>query len=166
MVFTDNVLAILATFCKSVILSNHETGNVMKDVNGVIFSVQVYAKDVQQPIGAMNRSPVVHETQIGKGTSIPTRQDFNIENPFTNGGAEDNRNPSFEETYVNATEIIEMSTPILATGNGSITEVCKFVVINGSDGTDHTILVMRDIISPPVSFFAGDVINITNEVVT
>jgi len=165
MVFTDNILILLATMCKPNNKNNHLTGNIMTDITGANFDCKVYS-NVNSDGKAWNNSIVLAEAQIGKGTSTPTRQDVTIENPFTNGGAEDNRNTSLEASYVNGTELIEMSTSIVAGGAGTITEICKFVVINDSNGVDHTILVSRDLLVVPVGFIGGQIINVLNQVST
>jgi len=164
MVFTDNVLALLAGACAPIDNLVHSTVlNSMHDINNVAFTVNPYNGNNAD---AMQVSAVLSEAQVGKGTSTPTRQDFNIENPFTNGGEEDNRKQSLTAVYVNATEKIEMSTTIVPLGSGDITEVCKFVVINQNNGSDRTIMISRDLVNPPVGFINGEIINITNEVLT
>jgi len=135
----------------------------MHDINNVPFTVNTYSGNNSL---AIQVSAVLSEAQIGKGTTTPTRQDFNIENPFTNGGAEDNRKTSLTAQYLNSNEKIEMSTTIVPLGSGDITEVCKFVVINADNGADRTIMISRDLVNPPVGFINGDIINITNEVLT
>ncbi len=165
MVFTDNVLALLAMACTQESGSgNHDTVlNSMHDINNFAFTVRAY---VGNSTTVMSSSVVLFQAQIGKGTSPATRQDFNIENPFTNGGEEDNRKLSIKAVYVNATEKIEMSTQFSALGLGAISEVCKFIVINDISSADRTILISRDIIDPPVNFIASDIINVLNEVLT
>jgi len=163
MVFTDNVLALLAGACAPIDNLVHSTVlNSMHDINNVAFTVNTY--NGNNTLG-LNVSIILNEAQIGKGSSTPTRQDFNIENPFTNGGEEDNRKQSLTAVYVNATEKIEISTTIVPVGSGDITEVCKFVVVNANNGSDRTIMISRDLISP-VGFINGEIINITNEVLT
>jgi len=134
----------------------------MKDVNGVTFRMRMYSPSNSNN---MNVSIVANNAQVGKGLTPANNNDFNIENPFTNGGAEDNQNTSIPASYVGVTELIEMITTIQAGGNGTITEVCKFVVCNDEFGVDRVCLVMRDII-PPVLFITNDVINIINKVAT
>jgi len=163
MVLTNNVLCFLAGACQPVSGTNKFSPNGMKDVNGVIFRMRMYGS---ASANNLNVSAVANNAQIGKGLTPANNNDFNIENPFTNGGVEDNQVLSIPASYVNATELIEMITTILAGGNGTITEVCKFVICNDGDtGVDRVCLVTRDII-PPVSFITNDVINIIHKVAT
>lgn len=135
----------------------------MKDVNGVSFRMRMYGLPNDNN---MNFSAVFNSSQVGKGLTPANNNDFNIENPFTNGGAEDNQVQSIPASYVNATELIEMITSFIAGGNGSITEVCKFVICNDGDtGVDHVCLVARDIIAP-TPFITNDVVNIVHQVAT
>ncbi len=165
MVFTDNVLALLAMACtKEAGGGNHDTViNSMHDINNFAFTVGAYRGNSTT---GMQVSAVLFEAQIGKGSTPATRQDFNIEIPFTNGGEEDNRKLSIIAIYVEATEKIEMSTQYSALGSGAISEVCKFIVINDISGQDRTILISRDIINPPVNFIGSQIINVQNEVLT
>jgi len=143
---------------------NKETLNQLKDINGVTFACQLYGNNTSI---AWNAGGTVVQAQVGKGTSPPSRQDLDIENPFTNGGNEDNRNSSLFGSYSNVTELITMQTTIVPIGSGSITEVCKFVQVNDTGiPTLRIILISRDLISPPVAFNFGDVINVQNEVST
>ena len=157
-------MCFIAGLCHPVNLFERFSQNGMKDVNGVVFRCRMYG-------GSSPNSPnvcaVLNNAQVGKGTTPANNNDFTIENPFTNGGGapEDNQVPSLTGTYVPATELIEMITSFVAGGNGTITEVCKFIIINDDTNVDRLCLISRDIISP-VDFLASDVVNIVNQVAT
>ena len=168
MVLTNNVLCFLAGVCHETELSANPrfSPNGMKDVNGVIFRLRMYGGT--DLVNSPNVCAILNNAQVGKGTTPANNNDFNIENPFTNGGGaeEDSQQASIPASYVNVTELIEMITTIQAGGSGTITEVCKFAVCNDGDtGVDRICLISRDIISP-VAFIANDVINIIHKVST
>ncbi len=165
MVLTDNVLCFIAGACHPNIGGNRYTPLGMRDINGNIFRMLIYSS-----INSLNLnvSAVEKSAQIGKGITPPTRQDQNIENPFTNGGGDpvDSRQPSINASYNNGSEKIEMVTSILPTNSGTLTEVCKFVICNDGDtGQDRVVMISRDVINP-VAFLGGQIINILHEVGT
>ncbi len=165
MVLTNNVLCFLAGVCHETELSANPrfSPNGMKDVNGVIFRLRMYGNT--DLVNSPNVCVLLNNTQVGKGLTLANNNDFNIENPFTNGGAEDNQIPSLLPTYSDGSELIEMIMSFVAGGNGSITEVCKFIIINDDTGVDRLCLVSRDVINP-VAFITNDVVNIVNQVAT
>ncbi len=165
MVMTNNVLCFLAGACHPISTTlTRFTPLGMKDINGNVFRMRVYGLASSSNL---NVSAVNNTAQIGKGTTPPNNLDFQIENPFTNGGGaeEDSPKVSTPASYNDTTDLIEMQTAIVAGGSGDITEVCKFVTFNDEFGTDRICLVLRDIISP-VGFIAGETINILHEVAT
>jgi len=108
---------------------------------------------------------VADSTQVGKGNSPPTREDFNIEVPFTNGGIEDNPVNSGTYGYDGITGKISIPTLISPTfGSGSITEVCHFCNAKQSpSGAVLLFLYIHDIIAP-VNFINGESLNVDYEV--
>ena len=164
MVLSNNVLCFLAGACKK---SDNLVGFSplgMKDINGVIFRMRMFSGTSNNN---MNVSAFNNTAQVGKGTTPANNNDFQIENPFTNGGGapEDNPVTSISASYENGSQLIKMITSFVALGIGSITEVCKFVICNDENGVDRICLVARDIISP-VGFINGSIINIEHEVST
>jgi len=106
-----------------------------------------------------------NKAQVGKGVSIVTRQDFGIENPFTNGGVEDGAVNSAFGGYNNALGRLQFSTQITPTGgSGSVTEVIKITGFSDSGGTVRELAMFRDVVSP-VAFISGETITVTHEVV-
>lgn len=102
--------------------------------------------------------------QVGKGTAPVTRQDFKIEVPFTNGGAEDNLKITSLFGYNSALGKITISTSISPTaGSGTITEVVKVNSIQNLTAGLFQFLVTRDLVSP-VNFISGKSINIEHEI--
>jgi len=162
MVFTDNVGIIIAGLFRPRGSGIEETPDTLRDVNGTLFGVRTYGGNSS---ANFNVSAVTFTAQVGKGNTPATRQDIDIENPFSNGGVEDNQVGSLSGIYNVAQARIIMSTAIGATiGAGAITEVCKFITVNDRFGGDHVIMVMRDIIDPPVNFIATNTINIENRI--
>jgi len=166
LVLTDNVLVFIAGACHPNVGGNRFTPMGMRDINGNIFRMLIYSGINSNNL---NVSAVAKTGQIGKGLTPPTRQDQNIENPFTNGGGapEDTPQNSINASYNNGSEKIEMVTTIIAGGNGSITEVCKFTTVNDGDtGQDRIVMLTRDLLPVPVAFISGQTINILHEVST
>ena len=163
MVFTNNVLVLLAGACQPNNPGVKSTSNDMVDINGIVFAVQLYSASSLNNLNVSARS---EQGQIGKGTTPAFRTDLNIETPFTNGGQEDNRVTSVPAFYIPATELIELITTIPTSGSGTITEVCKFVIINDNTGVDRVIMISRDIISPGIDFVSGQNVNMLQEVST
>jgi len=93
--------------------------------------------------------------QIGSGNTTPTRQDFNIENAFSNGGAEDVKQFFSNAGYNPVTGQIKQSVTFNATGAGVIAETTD--VQNGLDagGINRGWIWNRDLISPTSSFIGG-----------
>jgi len=164
MVLTDNVLCLIAGTCHPNIGGSRFTPLGMRDINGVIFRMLIYGGTSS---GNLNVSAVAFTAQVGKGTTPAQRTDANIEVPFTNGGGDpvDTRQTSLRATYNNSTEKIEMATSIVPINSGTITEVCKFQIVNDATGTDRTVMMSRDVIVA-VPFLGGQTINIVHEVTT
>jgi len=163
MVLTNNVLCFLAGVCQPPSQLEHFSPLGMKDINGVVFRMRMYGFASNNN---MNFSATFQSAQIGKGDTLENNNDFKIENPFTNGGVEDNQVLSIIASYAQGSELIEMITSMVAGGSGGIREVCKFVICNDGDtGVDRTCLISRDVI-PLKNFIANDVINIVHQVGT
>jgi len=127
-----------------------------KSTAGVLFSANLYKTESGNGLFAVRDNTI----QIGKGTTPPTRQDFKLETPFTNGGIEDNKVLSGSYGYVAGSGIANQGTIISpTTGSGSITEVVKY--FNGM--SSHECIFMRNVITP-VAFLGGDSINVEEEV--
>jgi len=157
MVFTDNMGIFLAGLFRQPI---NGTKNIsgMTSTTGAPISGNIYKTETD---GLSLNRLTNNRIQVGKGTSIPTRQDLTIENPFTNGGLEDNPVLSITNYgYIQGSGLATKATVISPTfGSGIITEVVKFSDLAGND-----IIWARDLLGTPASFIAGQAINVSNEV--
>jgi len=94
-------------------------------------------------------------TQIGSGTTPPTRSDFNRETPF--GTAPENGFITMTNLPIwnSALGQIVTAGSIIAGGSGTINEIVLTSLINDLSNIQRRILYYRDIISPAQSFIAG-----------
>jgi len=122
----------------------------IQDLGNVLRTMRAFTSNPNSHNNAGQR-----RIQIGKGTTAPTRQDFNIESPFTNGGAED-----LSQIYSNgglnsALGQVKFSIVLTTTGAGVISETIN--TYNGRDtaGGGRTWIWTRDLISPTSSFIGG-----------
>jgi hypothetical protein len=103
--------------------------------------------------------------QVGKGTTPATRQDTNIETPFTNGGVEDNPVNAIVGAYNPSLAKVEIPALISPTaGAGAISEVVRTRGMENSVGVGKEMLLTRDNVSPVSNFIAGQAINVNHEV--
>jgi len=161
MVSNDNLGNLLAQTIRPPTSLETDTPAIFRNTVGVLVSFRIVANNNTTLWNDNVTNPVITETrvQIGKGTTPPTRQDFNIENPFTNGGVEDNSVKSQFSGYVSATGLINMATQLSPmAGAGTITEVVLF---------KHTragvFLWYRNLITPS-GFILGNTVNTNHEV--
>ncbi len=160
MVLTDN-FGIMFAGLFTVPSTNSDTITGMKDITGSIETIQVKGSSNDQK--NFNQS-MLNQIQIGKGSTPPNAQDFNIESPFTNGGVEDLRGNVGNGGLDKPLAKILYGAQINPTfGTGGIREVCYFLRMRNSNAVDKTFLMMRNVI-PLVSFIAGQAINIDSEV--
>ncbi len=159
MVITDNLGILFAGLFRPP--SQLLTTVVLKDITGANQSMSVFDSENNNLFN--DQVLGLGTVQIGKGTSTPTRQDTNIENPFPDS-PESDRNP-ITLPFGFGVAKITIATQISNTGGaGSITEVCYFVDLKNNSGVVKTFLIFRDVIQP-VSFIALETVNIDNEVV-
>lgn len=104
-----------------------------------------------------------HFAQIGQGITPPTREDYNIETPFTNA-PENARVASGVATYLNGTGITNVATQIQPMGgNGTITEVTEELIMRDFGGTDRNFVISRTLVDPAVNFLINEQVNIDQE---
>jgi len=161
MVFTDNFGRMLTgIFTPPSTTPNTITG--LKDITGSTETIQ--SRGLPTDADNFNQA-ITNLIQVGKGSTPATAQDFEIENPFTNGGAEDNKNNVNNGGVDKPNGTITYGAQINPTaGAGAITEVCYFMTMNNSSGVAKTFLMWRNIITPQVNFIAGQAINIDSEI--
>ncbi len=160
MVLTDNFGIMLAGLFTTP-LDAPSTITGLKDITGSIETIQV--KGVFTSNANFNQV-MLNQIQVGKGDTPPNSSNFEIESPFTNGGAEDNRNNIGNGGLDKPLGKILYGAQINPTaGSGSIREVCYFLRMRNSSSVDKTFLMIRNVI-PLVGFIAGQAINIDVEV--
>jgi len=161
MVILDNFGLLLAGFFRAPSTADLVVAG-FKDTSGVSFSARVLAQISN--LTRFNKIGADRKAQVGKGVVAVTRQDFKLENPFTNGGVEDNPQNSNVSGYNSAQGKIEAGTLISpTTGSGAITEVVKQIVIKDSITGNRTMIIMRDVIGVS-NFISGQAINVNHEV--
>jgi len=157
----DNFGFLFSTFFRPVSqLDESRTG--FKDTSGVSRTLKLIS--IRTDPLAYNAGLTVSKVQVGKGTSPPTRQDQTIESPFTNGGAEDNPQPTLAYGLQSALGKIVIATLISPTfGSGFITEVAYFMTWRDNTGVDRDFLLFRNVITG-VNFISGQGINVEHSV--
>jgi len=160
MVFTDNFgFMVSGLFTKSDSLDQFRT---LKDITGSSEIIKV--KGLTTDATVFNSGGMANFIQIGKGFTAPNAQDFEIENPFTNGGVEDNPIVAPNGGFViNVNKILYAVQINPTAGSGGIREVCYFLDMRNSVGVVKTFLMWRDVI-PVVNFNAGQSITVESEV--
>lgn len=164
MVTLDNFGIFLAGHFKPV--NNSTQTVIIKDIAGADLSVRIFGSSSQDCWTDADEGTVSDFTQVGKGTTPATRQDTNIETPFTNS-PESAKQACLSAGYNSGLGKITISTVINPTGSsGTITEVVKIQGLIGvfPSGTfTNFTAFFRDIISP-VNFISGQAINVSHEV--
>jgi len=129
---------------------------------GLSKSLQIYGNQNAPNLNFTENG--LSEAQVGKGVTPPTRQDENIEDPFTNGGVEDNPVTTNVGGYNNALGLVSIATQIQPTaGSGSVTEAVKTQQWRTADGDIVKFLIFRNV-SSAHNFVLGESIDITHEV--
>lgn len=132
----------------------------LKNTGGVDRDVRVYGTDANI-IWNLTKSAQV---QIGKGTSTATRQNADIEIPFTSSPENVGKAVTQPQAYNSALGKITIATLISPTGgSGTITETAFTQAWQDQGSNSERYLIFRDLISGS-SFLAGQAININYEV--
>jgi len=159
---SDNLLTILTGFFSTPTQANRLIQ--MKNISDVLKDFHVVSSFVSgsdagftsmwnSTVGGVNCG-----IQIGSGLAQATRQDISIENPFSNGGAEDNRNTISLPVYNAVLFRNSFGIGFNSTGAGGITETVlqnRFMTNLTGGRTVQTIQLSRDNIDPVVSFITG-----------
>ncbi len=156
----DNLGIILAGHFQPTNTGLRTTSQPIKDTAGFSGIVNIYSPNATTRYNDQNSA--LADTQVGTGTTPPTRQDLNIENEFASSPEKDKTSCN-TVGYIDGSGLVVMPCLISpTTGSGSITEVCHFAkwVLTGSNGL---FLITRDVISP-VGFIGGENINVDIEV--
>ncbi len=158
----DNIGILLAGLFRPISSGAKSVPN-SKSTDGVVANLKVY--DVNAVGDHFNKMNNADTTQVGKGTTPATRQDFNIEVPFTNGGLEDNPFPTNTVGYDSLQGKISIPAIVSpTTGSGAITEVCHYVSWKQSPSASiKQMLLLHDIIQA-VNFINGESLHIEHEV--
>jgi len=92
--------------------------------------------------------------QVGKGTTPPTRTDFDIESDFTTPPEQNLFIPA-DPVYNSGLGNFKNAGSIVAGGSGTINESILGVIWKNSANGVKTFILYRDIISPAQAFIAG-----------
>jgi len=134
------------------------------DSGGNARSLNIFGTNAQELFNFTNIGATVAKAQVGKGSSSASRQDRDIESPFTNGGVEDTKVTVGSATYNSILGKIEIPTLIApTTGAGTITEEILMAHLELGGATDFDFLFSRKLTSPS-GFISAESINIVNEV--
>jgi len=156
MVVLDNLGLLLAGIFRPPTTANGQVDG-LKNTSGVVFPTRIYGSDGDN--NRWNKSLALRQVQVGKGSSTPTRQDFQIESAFPDS-PESVLNNCSNGVYNSGLGKITQPCLISSTGGaGSITEVIK--IFRGrslTDGGDKITAMFRDVISP-VAFIQSESIN-------
>ena len=162
MTATDNLGLLIAGLFRAVTTgTKSSTGKPFTDTLGVTHDMQFYGTNNQNVFAESGGGDTV---QVGQGLTPATRQDIEIEQPFTNGGVEDNKIGSGAGGYNAGLAKVQIPTQISPTaGSGTITEICRFMNLRDSTlGTTQTYLFFRDLV-PATGFIAGKTIDVSHE---
>lgn len=159
MTFTDNFGILFASIFQ--VPSTGSPAFQMKNTTGGFPSFQGYKdRDFDDHWNQTNPNPQSY-AQVGKGSTPATRQDFQIENPFTNGGVEDNKKLTSLFGYNSPLGKITIQTGISPTaGSGTITEVVKINQFVNTNGITISDIVMTRDNPTPTGFISGKSINL------
>jgi len=144
---TDNYGKTLAGMFRPVAVGNNFF--TINDLSNNLETMRYYANS---PSGFNNAG--ARSIQIGSGNTPPTRQDFNIETPFSNGGQEDNA-VAFSNAGFDGAGTTKESITLTTTGAGVIAETINRWNGRNSAGASRTWILTRDLISPTSSFIAS-----------
>jgi len=126
-----------------------------KDTGGNARSIIIYGT---QGTDRFNDSNTIKQGQIGKGDTPVTRQDANIEQPFTSGGNEDNKQNLSVYGYIQANGEINYNFLISnAFEAGIVKEVCSFIQMRDSPSVaTKEFMLTRDVLNPVVNFIQAE----------
>lgn len=156
MVVNDNLGLIIAGMFQIVTSVSKQINLV--EIGGATKDVRVMGSST---VALLNHSaPANSRGQVGKGTTNPTRQDTNIESPFTNGGVEDNPQTTNVFGYTSVLGKINLTAVITpTTGAGVIKEAVFTIRGNDNTGNPFDFLITRDLV-PDTNFIIAETINL------
>lgn len=160
MTFNDNFGILIASLFRPVSTSDLSIGGFV-DVNGVSKTLKIYGtEDSNTNFNDTQAGVKTAFVQIGKGTAIPTRQDEDIESPFTNSPEDVPDSVTQPFGYNSGLGKITTASLISNTGGaGSISEAILLQTMNDNAGVNVQFLFIRDLVSPVAGFIAGQSIN-------
>ena len=160
MVFTDNLGLILAGIFRTQTTNVKSVGGIT-DITGATFSFRIYGANTDNAFGWILSNNTV---KIGKGTSTPTRQDEDIENPFTTA-PESGTFANLGHGYNSGLGKITIPATLASTGGtGGISEYVKRQTVRDTGAGTHTIIFLRNTFTP-VNFIIGESVNTELEII-
>jgi len=159
-VFLDNFGKILAQIFRAPTSVNSPTFTV--EGTSTTRSCVLYA--LIGNTGRMNFEAQATKTRVGKGTTPATRQDTNIEDPFTNA-PEDSLFDNSLAGYNSGLGKVTAPASVAPTGgSGTISEMIIVNVFRASNTNIFEVAMTRDNVSPLVNFISGKTISTALEV--
>jgi len=156
MVITDNFGKFITALLRAP--SQLDLDIILVDTSGVNRTVRIFGAEVDT--GVFNRSTIISHAQVGKGETVPTRQDFKLENPFTTGGAEDNEVVTLPYVQVEATGTVTIGSLFSPTQAGDVKEAVKTQSWRATDSIFYEFLMFRNLVIPQVGFIVGQSISL------
>jgi len=159
MVMLDNIGKVLALLFRAPTTAILDQSG-FQDFNDVNITLRIYGTSANNTFNKVASDGTI---KIGAGSSVVTRQDFNVEIPFI---------VSPESTFVVASTggynsglgLVTMNGLISNLGgSGTITEVTRNCNWLNSSGVTKTLAIMRDL-PTPAPFVAGESVNVNHEV--
>lgn len=155
MTITDNFGLFLTALLKAPDQNDKEI--ILVDTSGANRTVRIFGGNNSS---LYNFTDTISHAQVGKGETVPTKQDFKLENPFTTGGAEDNQVVTTIAVQVEATGTITIGSLFSPTQAGTVHEAVKTQNWRATDTIFYEFLIFRNVLAVPVSFIIGESISL------
>ena len=152
--FTDNLGKLVAGLFRPPSTGAKTVTGLLRRDTGGSFNTTVYNTQTNTTYAWTNPNQNV---QVGKGTTPPTRQDYNVEQAFASA-PEANPFPNLGKGYNSGLGKIEVGATLSnVTDNDSVSEYVKIVTIRDSVGgaTTRECIWVRDTFTPQ-AFLAGE----------
>ena len=164
MTVNDNFGMLFALLIRSPSTGTLNTGTIFRDTGNTLRQFVIFALGVNFTFNFTGNGAGVSKSRVGKGTTPPTRQDFNVDSGFPDS-PESSLISSVTPTYNSGLAKITQATLISPTGgSGTISEVIKTARWSRAISLGGDFCIARDLNSPVSNFIVGQSINIDHEV--
>jgi len=163
MVVNDNFGMLFALLIRSPSGATLNTAMIFRDTGNVLQQFTIFALAGNFTFNNTSQGAGLSKSRVGDGNTIPTRQDFTIDNGF-GVSPESSLISSVTPTYNSGLGKIVQATLISPTGgSGTIKEVIKTARWTKNTGGAGDFLIARDLVGS-VGFISGQSINVDHEV--